>query len=209
MAYIQVPQGDKSIYHFIPHCYGNNRAGKTHYVQWDAVSVALKWPQFGAIATNWPRTKSQLNAIATIRKHDFVNQGKTSGWTPTSKLSPFLSLKLAIIAIKIQRRALEQIYSLAEGVCCKALALAALAFAKNTLVLAINLHQCSAADLYGYDITTLSLHLGVLLLRPTLTHMRVGAVTVRLSSCMWAPPWVLKKKIIILNLKAKESINLL
>ena len=44
-----------------------------------------------------------------------------------------------------------QIYSLAKGVCCKALALAASALATNTYVSAINLHQCSAADLNPYD----------------------------------------------------------
>ena len=43
-----------------------------------------------------------------------------------------------------------QIYSLAVGVCCKALALAASAFATNTYVSAINLHQGSAADLNPY-----------------------------------------------------------
>ena len=44
-----------------------------------------------------------------------------------------------------------QIYSLAEGVCCKASALAASALATNTYVSAINLHQCSAADLNPYN----------------------------------------------------------
>ena len=44
-----------------------------------------------------------------------------------------------------------QIYSLAVGVCCKASALAASAFATNTYVSAINLHQGSAADLNPYN----------------------------------------------------------
>ena len=64
----------------------------------------------------------------------------------------FLSLKLAIIAIKTRHGALVQIYSLALGVCCKASALAASAFATNTYVSAINLHQGSAADLNPYNI---------------------------------------------------------
>ena len=62
----------------------------------------------------------------------------------------FLSLKLAIIAIKTRHWALVQNYSLVVGVCCKALALAASAFATNTSVSTINLHQCSAADLNPY-----------------------------------------------------------
>ena len=62
----------------------------------------------------------------------------------------YLSLKLAIIAIKTRHCALVQIYSLAVGVSCKALALAASAFATNTYVSAINLHQGSAADLNPY-----------------------------------------------------------
>ena len=45
-----------------------------------------------------------------------------------------------------------QIYSHAVGVCCKASALEASAFATNTCVSAINLHQCSAADLNPYII---------------------------------------------------------
>ena len=52
----------------------------------------------------------------------------------------FLSLKLAIIAIKTGHWALVQIYSLAVGVCSKALALAASGLATNTYVSAINLH---------------------------------------------------------------------
>ena len=44
-----------------------------------------------------------------------------------------------------------KIYSLAVGVCCKASALAASAFATNTYVSAINLHQGSAADLNPYN----------------------------------------------------------
>ena len=64
----------------------------------------------------------------------------------------FLSLKIAIIAIKTRHWALVKIYSLAVGVCCKASALAASAFATNTYVSAINLHQGSAADLNPYNI---------------------------------------------------------
>ena len=45
-----------------------------------------------------------------------------------------------------------QIHSLAEDVWCKASALAALALARNTYVSAINLQQCSAADLNPYNI---------------------------------------------------------
>ena len=44
-----------------------------------------------------------------------------------------------------------QICSLAEGVCCKATALAASALATNTYVSAINLYQCSAAGLNPYS----------------------------------------------------------
>ena len=51
-----------------------------------------------------------------------------------------------------------QIYSLAVGVCCKASALAASAFATNTYVLAINLHQGSAADLNPYTKTSVHAH---------------------------------------------------
>ena len=49
-----------------------------------------------------------------------------------------------------------QIYSLAVGVCCKASALAASAFATSTYVSAINLHHGSAADLNPYIIAHLS-----------------------------------------------------
>ena len=38
--------------------YGNNMAGIKHYIQWEAVSVALKWSQFDALGTNWAGTKS-------------------------------------------------------------------------------------------------------------------------------------------------------
>ena len=51
----------------IARCYGNNIAGKIHYVQSEAVSVALKWSGFGARANNWARTKYRLSAIATIK----------------------------------------------------------------------------------------------------------------------------------------------
>ena len=63
----------------------------------------------------------------------------------------FLSLQLAIIAIKTRHWALVKIYSLAVGVCCKASALAASAFATNTYVSAINLHQGSTEDLNPYN----------------------------------------------------------
>ena len=48
-----------------------------------------------------------------------------------------------------------KIYSLAVGVCCKASALTASAFATNTYVSAINLHQGSAADLNPYNLSVM------------------------------------------------------
>ena len=74
----------------------------------------------------------------TIRKHDFyvfITQTRCN----------------TVVAIKILRRALVQIYSLAERLfVAKAEASEASALATNTLVSAINLHQCSAADLNPY-----------------------------------------------------------
>ena len=51
-----------------------------------------------------------------------------------------------------------QIYSLAKGVCCKAIALVASALATNTLVSAINLYQCSAWDLNHYITRLVDFH---------------------------------------------------
>ena len=54
-------QAKNEVTNIIAHCYGNNRDRIIHYVQWEAVSVALKWFRFSAIATNWARTKSLLS----------------------------------------------------------------------------------------------------------------------------------------------------
>ena len=55
------------------------------------------------------------------------------------------------IGIKICRWALVQIYSRDVGVCCQSWGGQGRIFATNTLGEAINLHQCSVADLNGYD----------------------------------------------------------
>ena len=129
-----INQNDLSFWHdlsltlFIARCNGIDRDGIIHYVQWEAVSLALKWPRFGIIATN-------KAGISNHKKTWFLYKF-------------FLSLKPAIIVIKIRHWALVQIYSLAEVVCCKASALAASALLTKT---AINLHQCSASDLNPYN----------------------------------------------------------
>ena len=74
--------------------------------------MALKWSRFTAgsrdqIQNEAPEPGPNPGS-ATTRKHDFC-----------VICLNFLSLKLAIIAIKTRHGALVQIYSLAVGVCCK------------------------------------------------------------------------------------------
>ena len=115
---------------------------------YEAVSVASKWSRFTAVSRDQIQDEAPEPGpnpgLATIRKHDFCV-------ISTELYDNFLSLKCAIIAIKISHWELVQIYSLAEGVCCKASALAASALATNTYVSAVYLHQCSAADLNPYS----------------------------------------------------------
>ena len=136
------------LFTIIAHSYENTWAWKTHYVQWEAVSVASKWSRFTEVSRDQIQDEAPEPgpnpSSATIRKHDLcVISRELSDY--------FLSLRCAIIAIKICHWTLMLIYSLAEGVCCKASALAASALATNTYVSAINLHQCSTADLNPYN----------------------------------------------------------
>ena len=110
------------------------------------VPIHSSEPDWGS----WAGTKSRLGLLSRDQIQIQQLLENTIFVSLSQSCFNFLSLKLAIVAIKTRHWALVQIYSLAVGVCCKASALATSAFATNTYVSAINLHQCSAADLIPY-----------------------------------------------------------